>query len=267
MLLDPVIPGFAESTVFVAGDRVTTDLLAMPFSMGRNLLCIFSKKHVVRGHRSPAECRAALRCLSQVIGMRQNNPPEQKARKQRHNRMAMKTMQNMFAYADSFDQQLAWDTSQVTNMWGTFTNAEAFNAQLEGSPLQGREYRVGARGATLGRRASNSIAFTHALGGDTVGIDSSVSAEHARLVHVDELAELGVVDGAAGDGAPAPTARARARAPSALQPRDRAHTRRAPADRVGHPLDAVREVLGEVNLLEHAVLVLDRTSSAHRYGE
>jgi len=71
VLLDPVVPGFAESTVFVAGDRVTTDLLAMPFSMGRNLLCIFSKKHV-------------------------NNPPEQKARKQRHNRMAMKTMQNMF---------------------------------------------------------------------------------------------------------------------------------------------------------------------------
>jgi glycerol-3-phosphate O-acyltransferase len=32
----------------VAGDRVTTDLLAMPFSMGRNLLCIFSKKHVRR---------------------------------------------------------------------------------------------------------------------------------------------------------------------------------------------------------------------------
>ena len=29
-----------------SGDRVTTDLLAMPFSMGRNLLCIFSKKHI-----------------------------------------------------------------------------------------------------------------------------------------------------------------------------------------------------------------------------
>lgn len=44
VLLDPEYPGFAESTIFVAGDRVTTDLLAQPFSMGRNLLCIFSKK-------------------------------------------------------------------------------------------------------------------------------------------------------------------------------------------------------------------------------
>ena len=41
-----------------SGDRVTTDLLAMPFSMGRNLLCIFSKKHV-------------------------DNPPELKSTKQR----------------------------------------------------------------------------------------------------------------------------------------------------------------------------------------
>ena len=32
--------------IFVAGDRVTTDLLAQIFSMGRNLLCIFSKKHI-----------------------------------------------------------------------------------------------------------------------------------------------------------------------------------------------------------------------------
>ena len=55
VLLDPEVPGFAEDTIFVAGDRVTTDLLAQPFSMGRNLLCIFSKKHI-------------------------ENPPEQKVR-------------------------------------------------------------------------------------------------------------------------------------------------------------------------------------------
>ena len=94
MLLDPVVPGFAESTVFVAGDRVTTDLLAMPFSMGRNLLCIFSKKHVVR------DVLWAVQQLHPMpyprLLMRQNNPPELKASKQRHNRMAMKTMQTMF---------------------------------------------------------------------------------------------------------------------------------------------------------------------------
>ena len=71
VLLDPKYPGFAESTIFVAGDRVTTDLLAGPFSMGRNLLCIFSKKHI-------------------------ENPPELKSQKSRHNRNVMKTMQQMF---------------------------------------------------------------------------------------------------------------------------------------------------------------------------
>jgi len=36
----------AEKTIFVAGHKVTTDPLAIPFSMGRNLLTIFSKKYL-----------------------------------------------------------------------------------------------------------------------------------------------------------------------------------------------------------------------------
>ncbi|XP_065035104.1 glycerol-3-phosphate acyltransferase, chloroplastic-like isoform X2 [Musa acuminata AAA Group] len=32
--------------VFVAGDRVVTDPLCKPFSMGRNLICVYSKKHM-----------------------------------------------------------------------------------------------------------------------------------------------------------------------------------------------------------------------------
>mmetsp|Transcript_37479 Transcript_37479/g.84980 ORF Transcript_37479/g.84980 Transcript_37479/m.84980 type:complete len:230 (-) Transcript_37479:624-1313(-) len=71
VLLDPIAPGFAEKTIFVAGDRVTTDLLAQPFSMGRNLLCIYSKKHL-------------------------DNPPELKAVKTKHNRSVMKKMQDLF---------------------------------------------------------------------------------------------------------------------------------------------------------------------------
>jgi len=71
VLLDPVHPGVAEEMIFVAGDRVTTDLLAQPFSMGRNLLCIFSKKHV-------------------------ENPPELKAEKTKHNRNVMKKMGALF---------------------------------------------------------------------------------------------------------------------------------------------------------------------------
>jgi len=71
LLLDEAYPGFATSTIFVAGDRVTSDAIAMPFSMGRNLLCIFSKKHL-------------------------NNPPEQRGEKQKHNRMVMKKMLGLF---------------------------------------------------------------------------------------------------------------------------------------------------------------------------
>lgn len=36
----------AEELVYVAGHKVTTDTLAIPFSMGRNLICIHSKKHI-----------------------------------------------------------------------------------------------------------------------------------------------------------------------------------------------------------------------------
>jgi len=71
VLLDPIAPGFAEKTIFVAGDRVTTDLLAQPFSMGRNLLCIYSKKHL-------------------------DTPPELKSAKTKHNRRVMKKMQELF---------------------------------------------------------------------------------------------------------------------------------------------------------------------------
>ncbi|KAL3898604.1 MAG: hypothetical protein SGARI_006635, partial [Bacillariaceae sp.] len=36
----------ADKLVYVAGHKVTTDPLAIPFSMGRNLICIHSKKHI-----------------------------------------------------------------------------------------------------------------------------------------------------------------------------------------------------------------------------
>lgn len=57
----------AESLIFVAGHRVVSDPLAIPFSMGRNLLCIYSKKHI-------------------------ENPPELKQQKLLHNQ---KTLQKM----------------------------------------------------------------------------------------------------------------------------------------------------------------------------
>ena len=36
----------AAKIIFVAGHKVTTDPVCVPFSMGRNLICIHSKKHM-----------------------------------------------------------------------------------------------------------------------------------------------------------------------------------------------------------------------------
>ncbi|CAL9052977.1 unnamed protein product [Musa banksii] len=46
LLLERTNSYFIEKMVFVAGDRVVTDPLCKPFSMGRNLICVYSKKHM-----------------------------------------------------------------------------------------------------------------------------------------------------------------------------------------------------------------------------
>ncbi|KAK9716149.1 hypothetical protein RND81_06G214000 [Saponaria officinalis] len=46
LLLEKTNPHIAENLIYVAGDRVVTDTLCKPFSMGRNLLCVYSKKHM-----------------------------------------------------------------------------------------------------------------------------------------------------------------------------------------------------------------------------
>ncbi len=66
--IDPVL---ASEVIFVAGDRVTNDPMAIPFSMGRNLLCIYSKRHV-------------------------GVPPEKKAEKLEHNQRAMRRLRRLF---------------------------------------------------------------------------------------------------------------------------------------------------------------------------
>jgi glycerol-3-phosphate O-acyltransferase len=42
----PEYANAAAQMLYVAGHKVTTDVLAIPFSMGRNLICIHSKKHI-----------------------------------------------------------------------------------------------------------------------------------------------------------------------------------------------------------------------------
>lgn len=62
----------AEEMIFVAGHRVVSDPLAIPLSKGRNLLCIFSKKHI-------------------------QNSPELKQQKLQHNQRTMLRMSELLA--------------------------------------------------------------------------------------------------------------------------------------------------------------------------
>ncbi|KAL4425187.1 hypothetical protein ABPG75_009203 [Micractinium tetrahymenae] len=68
LLLEKCFPHMAEEVNYVAGDRVVTDALCKPFSMGRNLFCVHSKKHI-------------------------DDIPELKAEKMAMNRRTLKAMQ------------------------------------------------------------------------------------------------------------------------------------------------------------------------------
>lgn len=72
LLLEKSHPLLADDMIFVAGERVVTDPLAIPFSMGRNLLCIYSKRYI-------------------------DHPPEEKAKKQLHNKKTMQLMSELLA--------------------------------------------------------------------------------------------------------------------------------------------------------------------------
>ncbi|GFR48340.1 hypothetical protein Agub_g10227 [Astrephomene gubernaculifera] len=45
-MLSTTHPKLATDVIYVAGDRVVTDPMCKPFSMGRNLFCVHSKKHI-----------------------------------------------------------------------------------------------------------------------------------------------------------------------------------------------------------------------------
>lgn len=72
LALEETFPLIAKEVIFVAGDRVLTDPMAVPFSMGCNLLCIYSKRHI-------------------------DNPPEKKHEKQMHNQRTMKLMKDLLS--------------------------------------------------------------------------------------------------------------------------------------------------------------------------
>lgn len=70
ILLENIKKELANHLIFVAGERVITDPVAVPFSLGCNLLCIYSKRYI-------------------------DNPPEQKSLKQHHNNRTMKLMKTL----------------------------------------------------------------------------------------------------------------------------------------------------------------------------
>eukprot|EP00746_Dinoflagellata_sp_MGD_P009668 gnl/MRDRNA2_/MRDRNA2_119723_c0_seq1.p1 gnl/MRDRNA2_/MRDRNA2_119723_c0~~gnl/MRDRNA2_/MRDRNA2_119723_c0_seq1.p1 ORF type:complete len:486 (-),score=90.82 gnl/MRDRNA2_/MRDRNA2_119723_c0_seq1:133-1590(-) len=45
-LTDALAPSLAKEVYYIAGDRVVLDTFAKPFSMGRNLVCVHSKRHM-----------------------------------------------------------------------------------------------------------------------------------------------------------------------------------------------------------------------------
>ncbi len=66
-LLNTIPSVIADKIIYVAGDRVLTDPIAIPFSMGCDLLCIYSKRYI-------------------------DNPPELKAQKMFHNKNTMEQL-------------------------------------------------------------------------------------------------------------------------------------------------------------------------------
>ncbi len=70
VLLEKSHPYLAERIIYVAGERVTTDPFAIPFSMGCDLLCIYSKRYI-------------------------DHPIELKAQKQIHNQHTMERMSRL----------------------------------------------------------------------------------------------------------------------------------------------------------------------------
>lgn len=70
ILFEKCAPEIIDRLIFVAGERVVVDPVAVPFSLGCNLLCIYSKRYI-------------------------DFPPEKKAEKQLHNTKTMKVMKSL----------------------------------------------------------------------------------------------------------------------------------------------------------------------------
>ncbi|CAI5507361.1 unnamed protein product [Closterium sp. Naga37s-1] len=77
LMLESSHPRLATSITYVAGDRVVFDPFCVPFSLGRNLLCVHSKKHL-------------------------NDVPELAEQKRAENRKTLKVMSKLFKQGGNF---------------------------------------------------------------------------------------------------------------------------------------------------------------------
>lgn len=68
LLLEHTHPRIATDVFYVAGDRVVSDPLCKPFSMGRNLFCVHSKKRMDDDpSQREAKQRTNRRTLSEMV--------------------------------------------------------------------------------------------------------------------------------------------------------------------------------------------------------
>uniref|UniRef100_A0A2P2J9G3 Glycerol-3-phosphate acyltransferase, chloroplastic n=1 Tax=Rhizophora mucronata TaxID=61149 RepID=A0A2P2J9G3_RHIMU len=73
LLLEKSNPNLAENLVYVAGDRVLTDPLCKPFSIGRNLICVYSKKHMFDVPKlTEMKKKANIRSLKEMASLLRN---------------------------------------------------------------------------------------------------------------------------------------------------------------------------------------------------
>lgn len=71
VLLEAIGLGIEATCItYVAGHKVTTDPIAIPFSMGQNLICVHSKKHIMSDPTAvTAKKRQNYEALSEILGM------------------------------------------------------------------------------------------------------------------------------------------------------------------------------------------------------
>ena len=186
LLLEAEFPELATSVIYVAGDRVVTDPLCKPFSMGRNLFCVHSKKHL-------------------------DDEPELKSEKMATNRRTLKAMQTALNEGGkllwiapsggrdrSVDQETgatipdAFDPSAVELMRALVTKAKPTGHLY---PFAMYTYRVMPPPASVEKAIGEQRVMNHSPVGialceelDTEALTAGIEDKEAKQVAVAEVA-------------------------------------------------------------------------------